>query len=298
MTGPLPRANNACRGTGNRWLARIAGAAGASGRMGNVTVLMYHAVTQGGLVAEGHDPRYAVSRDAFRRQLALFRCLGYRPTSVAAMRADGAGSARTVGMTFDDGWETDAGCAVPELLAAGGAGDFFVNTSTVGSRGYVSATELRDMHAAGMSIQSHGHTHRYLDDLSTADIRAELEGSKKRLEDMLGAEVTLFAPAGGRMPGRAQRIARAVGYAAVCGSRPGVLRDPAAQMVPRLAVLASTSDEVLRDWVLQRAAAIRALEASYVLRAAARKVAGNGGYEVERRLALNVLARATGKRRS
>lgn len=59
--------------------------------------------------------------------------------------------------------------------------------------------QLREMHAAGMEIGSHGVDHRMLAKLSPEAMREEVAGSKLAIEAALGAPVTAMSyPVGGR----------------------------------------------------------------------------------------------------
>lgn len=59
--------------------------------------------------------------------------------------------------------------------------------------------QLREMHAAGMEIGSHGVDHRMLAKLSPEAMRAEVAGSKLAIEAALGAPVVAMSyPVGGR----------------------------------------------------------------------------------------------------
>ena len=59
--------------------------------------------------------------------------------------------------------------------------------------------QLREMHAAGMEIGSHGVDHRMLAKLSPAAMREEVAGSKQAIEAALGVPVTAMSyPVGGR----------------------------------------------------------------------------------------------------
>ena len=182
------------------------------------TVLMYHAVLAPGADARGADLHYAVHTRQFSAHLDAVRTAGKRPASVLQLLD--TPKADAVAFTFDDGHESNA-WAADALAQAGGGGDFFINSATVGTDGFLSWNALRDMHRAGMSIQSHGHSHRYLDDLTSTEVRDELQRSKAVIEDRLGAPVTLFAPPGGRMPPALRQVADALGYTAICSSRVG-----------------------------------------------------------------------------
>lgn len=58
--------------------------------------------------------------------------------------------------------------------------------------------QLREMRAAGMEVGSHGASHRMLAKLPRAELRAELEGSRARLEHELGPGIEVLSyPVGG-----------------------------------------------------------------------------------------------------
>lgn len=243
--------------------------------MAPATVLMYHAIDEGG--EGGADPHYTVTPRGFREHLDAILAAGARPASVASMlERDAAGA---VGLTFDDGHASNASAALL-ISDAGGTADFFVNPSSVGKRHFLDWPALREMAAAGHSIQSHGQTHRYLDELHEGQIERELADSKAAIEDAIGAAVTLFAPPGGRLRPCVAPLARKLGYRALCHSRPGVWRDPAALWdIPRLAVLAGTSGEQLTRWVRADGAEITRLAVRHALLSGAKRVLGNQGYE-------------------
>lgn len=248
-----------------------------------MTVLMYHALTRDGPGSPGAaDPHYAVSVAAFARHLRLARSMGMQLTSVAGRLADRS-AAPGVALTFDDGHASNAEAA--DIVGSnGGRADFFVNSSTIGTRHSLSWTELRTMAAAGMSIQSHGHTHRYLDALPPSEARAELLRSKQMIEDGVGAAVTLFAPPGGRMRRDLLPLAAELGYLAVCSSSVGLWKHPIERLdrvdeIPRFAVLSSTSDRQLMAWVGQQPLAIAHARLRHQVLNAAKSMLGTHRYE-------------------
>jgi peptidoglycan/xylan/chitin deacetylase (PgdA/CDA1 family) len=239
-----------------------------------VTVLMYHAVLDQH-VTHGADPHYAVSATAFGQHLDLFIHAGRRPTSV--QRLLDCKSAGTLALTFDDGHASDVRAA--EMIAQrGGLADFFVNPSTVGCAGHLGWSDLRAMSELGMSIQSHGLTHRHLDTLAPADVRAELADSKRSIEDKLGRTVELFAPPGGRMPADLPQTALALGYRAVCSSRVGVWSANSFE-IPRMPVLRSTSVARLRRWIEQDPPALAAARLRHATLSAAKQLLPRAVYE-------------------
>ena len=189
-----------------------------------VTVLMYHAIVDGEM--EGADSHYSVPPATFARQLQLIRSHGRRICSVHQLLYEGlpaSGEPWPVCLTFDDGHLTNAPAA-EAIAREEGRAEFFVNPSMVGKPGFLDWPALREMAAMGMAIQSHGMNHRYLDQLSPAEVRAELADSKAAIEDAIGSPVTVYAPAGGRMPENFLSLAGSLGYHAVCSSRVGIWR--------------------------------------------------------------------------
>ena len=243
------------------------------------TVLMYHALANAQLGAiAGADPHYAVSAATLARHLSLARDRGLQLTSVAERLSDHS-DARSVALTFDDGHASNA-LAADIVASGGGRADFFINSSLVGARHMLSWTELRTMYAAGMSIQSHGHTHRYLDAMQPHEVREELLRSKQMIEDGIGAPVLLFAPPGGRMQRDLPALAASVGYAAVCSSNVGIWRlDSAAAEIPRFAVLSSTSDRQLLGWIEQQPLALAKARLRHALLRSAKRTLGTRRYE-------------------
>ncbi len=254
----------------------------------NLTVLMYHAITNSSGALVGADPHYAVSRSTFRRHLELVGGMGFRATSVARLVAAKIGAPEgnladadtgKIAFTFDDGHESNADAA-SDLLAVSGSADLFINSSMVGKRNYLDWNALSDLAEAGISIQSHGHSHRYFDELSESEINIELATSKSEIEDHLGFAVTLFAPPGGRITRKVHGIAQKLGYCGICNSRVGVWKNGAsAWEIPRLAVLSTTPDAQFSRWLRQDNAELAKLKIRHHLLAGAKSMLGNKGYE-------------------
>jgi peptidoglycan/xylan/chitin deacetylase (PgdA/CDA1 family) len=255
---------------------------------GPVAVLMYHAIEPAGADSDA-DAHYTVSPQAFEAQLDAFDALGRRPCSVRdllAAAATGQPGPPSVAITFDDGHSSN-GAAADRLVARGAGADFFVNPSLVGQRHRLSWSALRAMSAAGLSIQSHGHTHDYLDGMTEAGVADSLTRSKAAIEDAIGAPVTLFAPPGGRVHPALHRLAAATGYRALCTSRSGTWtpgHDDVA--IPRLAVLATSDLDRVRRWAQADPLLIARARLRGEALDAMKRLLGNGTYERLRSAAL------------
>jgi peptidoglycan/xylan/chitin deacetylase (PgdA/CDA1 family) len=246
---------------------------------GKLAVLMYHAIIDDGGQCVDADPHYAVRRPQFLRHLQALRDAGLRGSSVQALVQSGAAVSDTVGLTFDDGHASNR-WAAERLAEHGFSADFFVNPSTVGQAHYLCWADLRAMAQAGMSIQSHGQHHRYLDELAPEEVKAELADSKREIEDRLGRPVEVFAPPGGRTAAALAATATTIGYRALCTSRVGLWRlQQGAWDIPRFAVLQSTSDQRLARWIHQDWQEITTQRTRHALLSSAKRLLGNRGYE-------------------
>ena len=215
--------------------------------------LMYHDVFVQAAVSEASAGAvlYHVSSELFRRHLAAIAAVGvavWTATEWLARRSDGAAADHLV-LTFDDGWAGSLTTGVESLAAAGLGGTFFVTTTNIGKPPFASADDLRAAHEAGMEIGTHGVNHNFLADCSEAEIRRELEGSKARLEDLLGAPVVTASVPGGAWSPTVARIAEECGYRALCTSRAG-LNDAGSDpfRLRRIAVRGSTGPEVVERY--------------------------------------------------
>jgi peptidoglycan/xylan/chitin deacetylase (PgdA/CDA1 family) len=185
-----------------------------------LVVLMYHGLHRDPL--EPHfDPRYSVLPIDFERQMRLLAMRRERAWLPGMAPAIAPPAAPEVMITFDDGFTSDAEIALPCLRAAGLRAAFFVTTDFVDRPGRVTRAQLLAIAAAGMSIGSHGATHRFLSTLPAEALREELRRSRSELEQWTGQPVTLLALPGGRGGVRERDAALAAGYTLVFGSEPG-----------------------------------------------------------------------------
>lgn len=96
-------------------------------------------------------------------------------------------------LTFDDGNASDARIALPRLVEAGSTGSFFIPADRIDTPGYVSEQEIRDLHAAGMEIGSHGCAHLNWLEACDAEIASDVTRSVERLARIINAPVRSVA---------------------------------------------------------------------------------------------------------
>ena len=154
--------------------------------------------------------------------------------------------------TFDDGLSSDFELALPLLIDAGCRAISFAISDRIGTPGFVTAPQLREMASHGVLVGSHSASHPDFTTLSDADVRNELEGSKKRIEDALGKEVGCFSFPFGRVDGRSVEFAFRAGYRRVFTSRHGIASFDA-KVFPRNSIHGGMPIEAVRKALDARA---------------------------------------------
>jgi len=159
---------------------------------------------------------------------------------VRTLECGGAIEPRTVVITFDDGYRDNLKVAAPLLARHGLPATFFIATGHVdsgrpfpwdGSSGadnpVMTWDEVRELAGMGFAIGAHTVNHVNLGKATLAEARAEIVGSKARLEAVLGREVTLFAyPFGGKafIRDEVRAIVREAGLHCCCNGYAGKVR--------------------------------------------------------------------------
>lgn len=162
-------------------------------------ILMYHSIGPNGKesVEIGQD-LYTVSERIFRIQLEHLS--NYNPD---------------VTITFDDGYSNNYTSAYPVLKEMNTPAYFFILVSKVGTAGYMSWEQIKELANNGMIIGSHGMTHRILTDLSDKELDYEMGESKKILEGNLRCKIHYFSVPRGFYNGMVVKKARQFRYKAI-----------------------------------------------------------------------------------
>lgn len=176
-------------------------------------VLMYHSI-----VSSGDDlPRdrelgadlYDVSVQDFRQHLIRIR--GVCEGDISSEDRERLKRPEII-LTFDDGEMNNFLHAFPLLKEFGLSAYFFVTVDRIGKPGYMGPTELQILSLAGMTVGSHGLTHRILTGLGDDELQRELTESRKTLEAILARPVISFSIPRGFYDERVLRFTREAGY--------------------------------------------------------------------------------------
>lgn len=196
-------------------------------------VLTFHAF-------ESRRSPIAYAPAAFGRALAALRDAGWSTVRLReAARWVGEGAAfpeKTLVLTIDDGYRTLLDAALPALLDHGMTATVFVVThrSAMHDRPLTGPSDWRRLAAQGFELGAHTMTHPVLTGLDDAGVEREALGSKRRIEDAVGAEVASFAYPSGRVDDRVRRIV-ARHFACACTTRLAMIRPgDALHALPRI----------------------------------------------------------------
>jgi peptidoglycan/xylan/chitin deacetylase (PgdA/CDA1 family) len=174
----------------------------------NVPILLYHRILP--------DPKsllYSVEIQAFADQMESLVQLGYQSIWVSQLREAIVNGAelppKPVILTFDDGNLDNYENAFPIMRSRGLFGTAYIVANRLGSKGYLSIPQIKEMMAAGWEIGSHSMTHADLTVIPSSQLREEILGSRMRLETALDIPIHSFAyPYGSVNPQIAVKVSR------------------------------------------------------------------------------------------
>lgn len=176
----------------------------------SVVVLCYHAVF------DGATSLYDVPTEQFAEQLALLHERGYEsvlPSQIADyLEGKTDLPENAVCLTFDDGPESILTVSKPLMDRYGYVGAAFLITDSVGAAGTLDWDQVRELEAAGWEIGSHSSTHERPTRLDAEAWMAELERSKRAIEEQIEGECASLAYPYGLYDAAVVELAGEAGY--------------------------------------------------------------------------------------
>jgi peptidoglycan/xylan/chitin deacetylase (PgdA/CDA1 family)/N-acetyl-beta-hexosaminidase len=131
-----------------------------------------------------------------RRIIVLVLTAAAVMVAFASPGAATGGSAVTVSITFDDGWDSQQ-TAATMLAAHGLKGTFYVNSPNIDQPGYLSWSQLTTLDAAGNEIGGHTLTHPDLTTLTSAQAQHEVCDDRTNIRNHGFAATDFAYPFGG-----------------------------------------------------------------------------------------------------
>ena len=252
-------------------------------------VIMYHGIHDTPLSEGLYDSVYSLPSFRFKEHLDWLIDQGYCVKRVTDIKKiNDVNIDKDIILTFDDGDLSNYTVAFPLLEEKKLCAEFFITTDRIGKKDSITKDQIREMANRGMSIQSHGVTHRYLSDLSAKDLLFELKGSKETLEEITNIPVDVLALPGGRGSKIVTDLALQLGYKTVCTSGMGFNEYPPDwQSIERLSIYRNTNLKHFESLVKGRGAYYYKMLAKEKLLQIPKKVLGNRLYDRFRHLIIN-----------
>lgn len=204
-------------------------------------ILTYHSIDSSGSAI-------SVSEDDFRRHVRWLSSRAVRVLPLDAI-ASGEDDRDAIALSFDDGFVNFSTIAAPLLAEHALPATLFVATSHVGATNAWHSPKHRSRFPAlalldwkrlgelierGISIGSHGRSHRSLDSLTETELSDELAGSFEDIKRELGVSARAFAYPFGTASLR-ERNAVALSYdLAVTTEMRNIAKDEDLYMLPRI----------------------------------------------------------------
>jgi glycosyltransferase involved in cell wall biosynthesis len=210
----------------------------------------WHRLTQGPIFVmyhsfggQGEPPsRYIIPAGRFVRQMAWLKWRRYHVLSLEEFlryhREYRLPPARSVVITFDDGYADNRTIAFPILRKYGFPATIFLVSGAVGAsnqwdcdgelagRCLLSWSDIQEMRDGGIHFGSHTRTHVLLTAVPLSQMEDEVAGSRLDLEQKIGCPILAFAYPYGKYDVSSQETAERAGFLGACSCHSGV-NDPA-----------------------------------------------------------------------
>lgn len=201
--------------------------------MQKIPILTYHSIDKSGSV---------ISTDAatFCQQMKFLKSAGFNVVSlgnlIKNLNENNAQTAKTIVLTFDDGFQNFYAEAFPILEECGFTATVFLvtnysekhndwegNLPTLERSKLLSWSEIKELHNHGIEFGAHSLSHPDFTKIPLEEVRRELVESKKVIEDKLGSAVETFAYPYGKFNEDVKQLT-AQNYAAACSTNLGKIQ--------------------------------------------------------------------------
>lgn len=190
-----------------------------------VPIIIYHSIRPHIAGESIMQDRFDITPELFEEQLLYLKNNGYTTISPDILAEDIKNGTTTpiikpVMLTFDDGWENQYKYGFPLLKKYNMVATFYVYTKPIdaNNKHYLSWDQVIEMSNSGMIIGSHTLSHPLMKHSTPIDIRKEIFGSKKVLEDELKKPVLHFAQPFGYTNPEIEIFIKEAGYVTARGT--------------------------------------------------------------------------------
>ncbi len=196
---------------------------------GQVNTFIYHRFD------ETRYPSTDISSAIFRRQLEYVQAHNIQVLSLDEIaRRLAAGQPlpdQAVAFCVDDAFESFYKVAMPIIREFGYPVTLFVNSDSVGGKGYMGWDQLQDVLSQGVTIGNHTASHAYLVEKQPGEsqeqwqqrVRADILAAQTALQKHLGRDATLFAYPYGEYSASLVDVVKDLGFSAAFAQQSGVI---------------------------------------------------------------------------
>jgi len=188
-----------------------------------VPIIMYHSISQNALPGN----MLAVSVQTFERQMRFLKEHQYNilplESIVNLIKDQKKIPAKTLAITFDDGYKDTYRYAFPILKKYNLAATIFVIVNEIGRADRLSWDELKVMRDSGIfTVGSHAMGPEPLVNIKhEEELKKQIFDSKKILEEKLGQKIYVFSYPEGRFNNRIRQLVTDAGYISAVATNPG-----------------------------------------------------------------------------
>jgi peptidoglycan/xylan/chitin deacetylase (PgdA/CDA1 family) len=182
-------------------------------------ILMYHYIRT---VDAKKDPlgfRLSVTSAEFEAQLVSLSREGYQSLTMDQVAA-GIGGAKTVALTFDDGYEDFYTTAWPLLKKYGFTATIYIISGKIDGN-YMTWDQIRELQKAGIQIGAHTVDHVDLSKATPASQAFQIDTSKQTIEEQIGVPVNAFCYPSGKFNPLTIQLTRTARYSNATTTEPG-----------------------------------------------------------------------------
>jgi len=196
-------------------------------RQTNVPILMYHSIRLDSEMQNMTQLKsaYFLKKSQFYQQMAYLKASGYNTITLYELlkiyRENKEWNKKYAAITFDDGYLDNYLHAFPILQEFKFQATFFIVTSWMNSKNYLTWDNVQELAKYGMQIHSHTVSHPILKTCKPTKVINELRSSKREIENKLGTEVVFLSYPHGSFDASTVDVAKRVGYFGSCSSRWG-----------------------------------------------------------------------------
>ena len=158
-----------------------------------IPILMYHYVRTVDPNVDNLGFRLSVTHDQFNEQMDWLLNQGYHTISPDQLLQNKALPAKSVLITFDDGYEDFYTDAWPILQAHNFTAMFFVVTGFMRTDGYVTPAQVTELSSQGAIIGAHTISHVNLNTQTPVNLQKQLVTPKTTLQKLIGKSVPYMA---------------------------------------------------------------------------------------------------------